>query len=292
MLKLDVKNVVKISKDIKKTNLLNKTNIQDTIKSTDEGIFKALKKDKFEFNLNQTKFDESSVQPIKTQFDSYISAQNYAKHRAVAPLNSSEPYEHLILVDKKTNTILGEYKGNGETVKEGVLGFLKSPKDVSQVHGHPTMFVKDGKPYTSPVSWHDFAAINNKGSEIFAYNASGEFSVIRKTPQFQKLSESEIQHYEALYDDFINNLFICSKGKDFPDELKGVKNLEELINRCNSLKSSGKSREYLKDLQNKINALLQEFNSSYDVIKGVDSFWKKYADELGIMYRTNYSYLK
>lgn len=299
-MKLDINKISKFDKSVKEVYAAKLKKPFDTLelKTFKESLKKAnkkiteLKKDVFNPTAIEEKFNPDYVKPIQTEFTSYISVQNYAKNRAVEALKTDKPYEHLILIDKKTNKVIGEYKGTSQEVNEGVLGMLKSNSRVSQVHGHPTMFLKDGKPVTSPVSWPDFVAVNHKGEEIFAYNIRGEYSVIRKQPGYIKLPDDKIQYYEQKYMQLLNKKFVETRKSLFPKEFEGIKTLEDFEKKCLELSKTLKDKKRRNEIDKQLQKLLTEFNESFDVIEAVHEFWKKYADEMGLIYKTNFSYLK
>ncbi|MBQ7450521.1 hypothetical protein IJS77_03815 [bacterium] len=225
-----------------------------------------LKKDLFQ--------SENYVEPAKKQFNSLRELLRYSRARVTDALKGKNPYEHLVIIDPKTKKVLGEYKGDGKSVYEGFKASLNTPKNAIIIHGHPTQILKNGQTITTPVSFSDAISIADRGKVIYAFNEQGQFSFLRKKIDFKPLTKKQIKHYENLYDRFMSRRYarrlIKEKGRWFC-----IKKLFSLLTK--------KGREQFKAETRTI---------TEDVCRDVHAFWKKYANEMGFVYRTNYSYLK
>ena len=263
---VDIMNISLISKNIQKIKALN-FSLEKTRTVLSEIKFPSLA-DCFH--------SKNYVEPIKKQFNSLRELLRYARGRCIEPLKGKKPYEHLVIIDPKTKRVLGEYKGNSECISEGLAG-LVTPKEAIIVHGHPTQIIKNGQKLAMPVSLNDafsLGAKGRKGKVVYAFDEQGYFSLLRKKPDFKPLTPEQIKHYEKLYDSFI--------GRRFVKRIRKEKNVWEILKIAFSFLTK-KGRQKILD---KINTPTEELR------RDIHDFWKKYANEMGFVYRTNFSYLK
>ena len=304
-LKADIVNF----KTVIKSEIINKSIKRE---SSNEIVKKAiidgneLKKQWMQFVENLISGKESinlgnKIQPIQSEFQSLKGARKYAKERIVCALHSDEPYEHLVIIDKKSHKIFGEYKGDEHQVSAG-LDQLHLPKSCSVVHGHPALHKCGDKSLSTPISFDDFGYMFRHCDDIIAFNKNGEFSLLMKTPKFKPIDKKQMALYEAEHVFYMYPEILGALTDRLPKEFHGITTLKQLAAKIKELKSTGKYSA--EELQSKYKAVVQEFKQEiqkiksetefdigYEQIKGIHRFWQDYADELGVIYKTNYSYL-
>ncbi len=243
----------------------------------------------------------NKVESLQTEFTSFKAAKDYAKSRAVAVLHSADPYEHMVVIDRQNNRIFGEYKGNKTSVS-AMFDNAKLPLHSQVQHGHPAFTLKDGTEISTPVSFPDFRYINKFNcDDIVAYNKQGEFSLLRKKPEFKSLSEDLVKIYEMEMLRYIEPKLFEDIIQKLPEEFHDVVTMPQLYKKILSLKNSGTyTPEYKAKCKECVKGIIKEFDKykgsfenlrSMENIRAVDRFWRDYADELGLIYRTNYTYL-
>ena len=247
---------------------------------------------------NRSKFDRlfemlcggKSVEPPKTAFKGLKQARQYAKERCMPYAFGTEtPQEYLVVIDKKTNSIAGEFEGDSHHVTIP-FGF-KTPKNASYVHPHP-INTTDGSRVSTPISLPDFVQLNKTEAEdIIAFNADGEFSLLMKKPNFKRLTEEEIEELEIAMRNYImpEKEFISAIIPKLPKEFRGITTYKQLKAKIQELKKSGL---YSDELRQKCQETEKTFRKiGMAEIRAVHQFWLDFGDKLGIIYRTNYSYL-
>ena len=223
-------------------------------------------------------------------FSSLKSARQYAKSRAIEALKCVDPHERLVILDKTSHKIIKEVEGNKHSVNPaGVL----IPQNTSYVHGHPTIAIANGKTIATPISFQDFKAINEKNvKDIIAFNESGEFSALMKKADFQQLSEEQINYYQNIHNvyAFYEKNLIKRISKKFPKKLQNCQSFQELKNNFLELRKKGLNLEKILKMLENCNDIIKNSIGKHES-KGIHKFWKDYADELGVIYKTNYTYL-
>lgn len=250
------------------------------------------------------------IQPLCDIFSSIGECIEYAKRRVISALKTKKPYEHSVVIDERTRSIAGEYKGNAIScpISDNNLNCLGS---YIIVHGHPTQFRHNGAAITNPVSFQDAILILSKSfyKEIRAVNADGEFSSLRKKPNFRILSAKEVKYYLDIYDKFIKRIpknkraslrlekiykEIFSDIKDFSN----CKNVYEYNLKLGVIKD--KNKKLYKEIKSKIPknklkeiAQLEKIIIYPDIntIKVINQFWQRYADEMGFVYKSTLGYV-
>lgn len=244
---------------------------------------------------------ENKIPSLQSNFTSLKGARKYAKERAVCALHSDEPYEHLVIIDKKSHKIFGEYKGDEFQVSAG-FDQLHFPKSCSVIHGHPASYKCGDKSLSTPISFDDFGHMFRHCDDIIAFNKNGEFSLLMKTPKFKAIDKKQMALYEAEHVFYMYPEILGALTDRLPKEFHGITTIKQLAAKIKELKSTGKySAEELQskyktvaqELQQEIQKIESEneFDIGYEQIKGIHRFWQDYADELGVVYKTNYSYL-
>ena len=220
-------------------------------------------------------------------------ARGYAQKKVLKALHSDNSHEYMVVINKNTNNILGEYKGDKDSVSAG-LDALDFPDNVVVIHGHPTYYTENGVKYSTPISFSDFKGLNRNQSECTAINPDGEYSTLIKKADFKELSPEMIKYYEGLHMDMVyGDLFEKNKHKLHP-LLADCERISQLFNKVKQLKEQGMTKEQVIELKE---SMLSLFPKNYEdaldlnMLKNIHKFWQKYADEMGLIYKTNYSYL-
>ena len=245
---------------------------------------------------------ENKIPSLQSNFTSLKGARKYAKGRAVSALHSDKPYEHMVIIDKKSHKIFGEYKGDEHQVSAG-FDQLHFPKSCSVIHGHPASHKCGNKSLSTPISFDDFEYMYRHCDDIIAFNKNGEFSLLMKTPKFKPIDKKQMALYKAEHVFYMYPEILGALTDRLPKEFHGITTIKQLAAKIKELKSTGKySTEKLqskykavvKEFQQEIQKIKSEneFDIGYEQIKGIHRFWQDYADELGVVYKTNYSYLK
>ena len=240
-----------------------------------------------------TNIEGLKYQPLKTdvfEFRSLKSARKYAKDKSIDAIQSKNPFERLVVIDKDTKRIVTEIDGNRNNVSTKGLSI---PNNASMVHGHPTLNTMPKTSVATPISFNDFAVLNKKGSDIIAFNSAGEFSMLAKKPNFKPLSKEQINYYGKIHSTYVvyeNNLIqrIASK---LPLIFQDCKSLQEIKLVMKELETKfGLSKKQVLQMVAKCEQVIKD-NIGLGEVKGIHKFWQDYADELGVVYKTNYSYL-
>lgn len=247
---------------------------------------------------NRRKFDRlfemlcggKSVEPSKTTFKGLKQARQYAKERCMPHAFETEnPQEYLVVIDKKTNKVAGEFEGDRHSVTLPLS--FKTPKRASYVHPHP-INTTDGSNASTPVSWHDFVQLNKTEAEdIIAFNEKGEFSLLMKKPNFKKLSDEQIEELEISHRKYImpEKEFISAIIPKLPKEFHGITTYKQLKAKVQELKNLGLYSDEFRQKCREVEASFRKIGM--DEIRAVHQFWLDFGNKLGVIYRTNYSYL-
>lgn len=228
----------------------------------------------------------------KIKFKNLEEAKEFGKSKITKALKKKKPYEELVIIDKDTNTIVAHAKGEKDYVKTDAFNIIRPSGHFSVEHGHPTGCIIDGKPATTPVSFDDYkSAIWYNGAEdIIAYDINGNFSKLRRGPNFRRLKSSEIRYYDQLQMQICDDVYLKKMLNHLPKEFHSVSNGKELGNIYYTLKQNGR---LTKELDSKFQKAFKELEYTCpEYLYKIDEFWKMYAKDLGVIYETNYEYLK
>ena len=226
------------------------------------------------------------------KFKNLEQAKEFGKTKILKALNQKKPYEQMIIIDKNTNTIVAQVKGKKDYVHTNAFNVIKQSGSFSVEHGHPTSCFINGKPASAPLSFDDYrSSLWGHGAEdVIAYDVNGKFSMLSRKPNFKKLNSKEIEYYEKLYFEIYDDVYLKKMLKHLPKEFKFITSGKELGEIYNTLKRNGK---WTKELDNKFKKAFQELEKEDpEYFYKVDKFWKTHADDLGVVYKSNYEYLK
>lgn len=204
---------------------------------------------------------------------------NKARDFVMKSINAPKPKEGMVIINngKIIQSKVCDERSGIVTDKK-VLKLLKDAKNSGViVHSHP----KTSYGNTMPVSFTDFETLNKfQGlKSIYAIDTDGRYSMLKKTGK-DKISDSAMENilenqYLTGYANWMNKID-DPECRDFVDLYKYLK-----------YEFNGTEKQKLE--------LLDEFSKLQDSIDDagyaagyVDSFWKKYADKLGVSYKTNF----
>ena len=233
----------------------------------------------------KVEFDKNNgferVTSEQSSFDTRAEALSYAKRKVTDALKEEKPYEYSVWIDNKNN-ISGEFKGDSVEVKSSIPLLSTSIKrllgdySLTSVHGHPDG--KDNK--TTPISPTDCITLINNPliKESIVFNKNGEYSILRKTDNFRPLDEEEQKRLIESYYRFM----IGSFSEKYPEKL-----LNRDLNKNFAMTDIAKENIDLQFI-NEVDNFLYDI----DGIKLINIFWEQVAPEIGLEYKTNYSYLK
>lgn len=121
---------------------------------------------------------DNFVEPAKRDFDSTKTMFEYAKQRCIETLKSKNS-EHAIIMNTKTNKVLGEFIGDSQCVPMSTFNDLNIDKsDIVVMHGHPKNF---------PLSYADVSFLRDTGiKSIIAVDINGEFSFVGRKYGLEK----------------------------------------------------------------------------------------------------------
>ena len=226
------------------------------------------------------------------KFKNLEQAREFGKAKIIKALNKKNPCEQMIIIDKKTNTIVAQAKGKKDYIHTDAFNAIKPKGSYSVEHGHPTSCSINGKPASAPLSFDDYrSSIWGHGAEdVIAYDVNGKFSMLSKKPNFRKLSYKEIEYYDELYFKIYDDVYIKKMLEHLPKEFQFITSGEQLGEIYRTLKKNGK---ITKELDNKFQQAFQELEKEHpEYLYKIDKFWRTHADELGVVYKSNYEYLK
>ena len=226
------------------------------------------------------------------KFKNLEQAREFGKTKILKALNKKNPYEQMIIIDKKTNTIVAQAKGKKDYIHTDAFNVIKPSGSFSVEHGHPTSCLINGKPASAPLSFDDYrSSIWGHGAEdVIAYDVNGKFSMLSRKPNFRKLSSKEIEYYDELYFKIYDDVYMKKMLGHLPKEFQFVTSGEQLGEIYRALKKNGKLS---KELDNKFQQAFQELEKEHpEYLYKVDKFWRTHSDDLGVIYESNYEYLK
>ena len=237
---------------------------------------------------------DNYTEPLKKDFKSLKQARAYAKERVINAIKSKNPHEHMVIIHKKTNTVLGEYRGTEHEVNIDLLDANSLPKDISIVHSHPTtVCIINGNPVSTPVSWDDYAFLSERGEDVIAFDINGKFSMLAKKKDFKSLPENKMKAYRMLLFEYKypKEKYLHIILEKLPIEFKDVKSYRELYERLGMFQKAGQLTDKIKKA---FASGLDEVEQSTfweEQLRGLDRFWRDNADKLGVVYKTNYEWL-
>lgn len=226
------------------------------------------------------------------KFDDLEQARGYGKTRILKALNKKNPYEHLVIIDKDTNTIIAQAKGEKDSIKTDAFNLINPSGKFSVEHGHPTSCIINGKPSAMPISFVDYRSSiwGHNAEEVIAYDANGNFSKLRRSANYKKLSDKEIAYYEKLQMQICDEIYLKKMLEHLPKEFHSVTSGINLKRFYDILKING---QLSKELDIKFQKAFNETKKECpELLYGIDKFWKTHAEKLGVIYESNYEYLK
>lgn len=191
------------------------------------------------------------IEPSQKEFGYRENALEYAFKKVTYALKEEKPYEYGVMINDKTNEVLGEYKGDASSVSIGstsmiFYNLLDIPTEkYTTIHGHP----ETEQDYTSPFSFQDFISLNFQKNEStsIVVTKHGKYFLLKKKEDFKPLNDVTMKSLEKEYD------IVWSKRRS---------------NRCITV--NGSSGEVVLDYPQ------------------VHRFWGKIAQRYNLEYETNY----
>lgn len=199
-----------------------------------------------------------------------ISDSMKAKFKCIDALNSPNPVERVILIDKATGKIALERTGDAQNCAVMFSNFAPyKGRTFILHHGHPAI---DNKGTSLPVSLQDFLVMNDASGldQVIAYNKAGQQSYLKKKASFEKLNHSQVEKLKATYTKAI---------------LNGVNNdttkIQELMQ---YVKSHPEARGVKAEIAERLNSL-QLHSSMKD---NIDNFWRENASKVNMTYYSEF----
>ena len=226
------------------------------------------------------------------KFDNLEQAREYGKTIILKALNNKNPYEHLVIIDKDTNAIIAQVKGEKDNIKTDAFNLINPSRNFSVEHGHPTSCIINGKPASMPISFTDYRSgiWGHNAEEVIAYDANGNFSKLRRSANYKKLSDKEIVYYEKLQMQIYDEIYLKKMLEHLPKEFHSVTSGIHLKRFYDILKING---QLSKELDIKFQKAFNETKKECpELLYGIDKFWNTHAEKLGVIYESNYEYLK
>ena len=180
-----------------------------------------------------------------------------------------KPVEKVFLYDIKKDKLSRQFSGNEDTCNIQVSYLDELTKEFIAYHTHPNL-QKDGEEFFMPISLADFYMMNDFKSvkEMRVYGENNELCVLKKTPDFKKLSEEELKEMEQTFFDYL-----CS----FPSE--------ENKQRIDELGIFDQKPEIDVDTYNLlVENLLIDLQQDKAGVKAINRFWKDNAPKYGLKY--------
>lgn len=200
--------------------------------------------------------------PVKLGNSPDMFSHNIGKQKCINALKCKNPYELVMVIDKSSGKILGEFMGDLKNC------YVKLPQKTSPlvlVHGHNSI-----KGKTLPVSFQDFLLMNDTNvNKIVAYNEKGQESYLQKNANFTPLSKKQIEQLKVSFLYHILNNASSAEA----DKVKSL--IKYCIKNKNSKLVKQEIAEKINDLQFKSDGL-------------IDKFWRKNAPKLNLEYFSNF----
>ena len=219
-------------------------------------------------------------------------ARDFGKTIIINALKKNEPYEQLIIIDKKTSSIVAQAKGKKDYIKTDAFEIVHPSGSFSVEHGHPTCCLINGKAATMPLSFEDYTtSIWNYGAEdVTAYDINGNYSKLTRSPNFKRLNAKTIKQFSEIHMQIYDDVYLRKMLEHLPEEFHHVTSGKELSEIYGRLKRNG---QLTKELDIKFQQAFNELNKECpELLYGIDKFWRTHADDLGVIYESNYEYLK
>lgn len=205
------------------------------------------------------------------KFQSAETASKYAKNWVMQPLKSKNPYERVVA--QHDNVIFFQKDGEKYSTMiddidtQKILSRFKS--DISIVHGHPNL---PNKNIASPLTTGDCVYLHQDKAfkEIIAYDQQGNFSKLAKKNPNNELPKNFMQKFETYI---------------YPRKLMQRQN--ELIEKMGTSSLTNAEEKELFEIFNK----LQKLSTAKQTAWNAHKFWVNNANNLGLEYSTNYSWL-
>lgn len=237
---------------------------------------------------------DNYIEPLKRDFKGLKQARAYAKERVINAIKSENSHEHMVIIHKKTNTVLGEYRGTEHEVNIDLLDAKSLQKNISIVHPHPTtVCIINDKPASTPVSWDDYAFLSERGEDIIAFDINGNFSMLAKKKDFKSLPENKMKVYRMLLFAYMypKEKYLHIILEKLPVEFKDVKSYRELYERLGMFQKAGRSTDKIEKALASGFEEVERSTFGEEQLRGIDCFWRDNADKLGVAYKTNYAWL-
>lgn len=225
---------------------------------------------------HRNKHEITYNQPIakQTYFKTLDDAFNYGKQRILYALNTPSPYEHMVVIDKKTNKILVDTLGDafntfGTVKAEDLIG----SEGMLILHGHP----QSGNGLTLPLGFTDFKALvdNPYAISVTAFSKDGKHSVLRKENGFQPIDSITMQKIKK------------SIGMDLAKESFKV-NAPEMYKILGEIVRNPKDSIELNKALRETTQYLEDQDTTQYFIRGMHKFWEENAPKMKLKYITNF----
>lgn len=225
------------------------------------------------------------------KFKNLEQARAFGKTKIINALKKKNPYEQLIIINKQSNSIVAQAKGKKDFIESDVFKVIKPSGHFSIEHGHPTCCFINGKPASMPVSFEDYLTTMRTGSEdLISYDVSGKFSMLKRKPDFKGLSSKELDFYYREHWQIYDDVYLKKMLRHLPKEFHSITSNKELNKVYKRLKQENK---LTKELDTKFQQAFNELKTECpELLYKIDKFWRMHADDLGVIYKTNYEYLK
>lgn len=228
----------------------------------------------------------------RIKFKNLEQAREFGKTKIINALKKNEPYEQLIIIDKKTSSIVAQAKGKKDYIKTDAFEIVHPSGSFSVEHGHSTCCLINGKAASMPLSFEDYAtSIWNYGAEdVIAYDINGNYSKLKRSPNFKRLNAKTIKQFSEIEMQIYDDVYLKKMLEHLPKEFHHVTSGKELGEIYRRLKRNGR---LTKELDIKFQQAFNELNKECpELLYGIDKFWRTHADDLGVIYESNYEYLK
>lgn len=205
------------------------------------------------------------------RFQSAAAASKYAKNWVTQPLKTKNPYERFVA--RQDNVVFWQKDGNRfscEIDDIDLKNILSSGKsNITIEHGHPNLLNNN---VASPISSMDckFIHRDNAFIEIIAYDKNGNFSKLVKKTSGNQLPKDFLQKIE---------------NEVYPQWF--TKRQNELIEKIkNNTITKAEENEFLELIIKS-----QELCHTKEIAQNTHKYWVNNANDLGLEYSTNYSWL-
>ena len=183
----------------------------------------------------------------------------------------AEPVEKVFLYDIKKDKLSRQFSGSEDTCNIQISYLDELTKEFIAYHTHPNC-EKDGEEFFMPISLADFYMMNEFKSvkEMRVYGENNELCILKKTPNFKKLSKEELKEIEQTFFDYLCS-FPSEENKQRIDDL-GIFNDEPKVD-----------LDVYKLLVEKLLIDLQQDKAG---AKAINRFWKDNASKYSLEYNS------